>query len=193
MCNNKFFVIEGIDGTGKSTVLPLLAEKLGAVAIEMPNGIWRKYRHVVENAHPTIRFFYYVLSNQFASLSIRKMLRKSHVVCARFAYSTKAHHIIYGCRISKFFPLWLVANKQPTLVYYLTVSQQERERRLFNRKKNNAKDLDSEALEKVNKAFQSLPGMINVDTTNLNAEEVSNTIFLDITSRLGIGRVAKND
>lgn len=180
MCNNLLFVIEGIDGVGKSTVLHILAKKLDAIAIEMPNGIWLKYRHLVENTHPTIRFFYYVLANQFASFDIRKLLRKKPVICDRFIYSTKAHHIIYGCRISRFFPLQLIANKQPDLVYYLTVSQRERERRISGRKKNNKKDFDSKTLEKVDKVFRSLPGMIEIDTTNLNAEEVSDAILLTI-------------
>ena len=186
MCNNYLFVIEGVDGVGKSTVLHLLAKKLDAIAIEMPDGVWRKYRHIVEDANPTIRFLYYVLANQFASFSIRKFLRKKHVICGRFIHSTKAHHIIYGCHISRFFPLWLIANKQPDFVYYLTASKQEREMRISERKKNNIKDLDSKTLEKIDKVFRSLPCMIKIDTTHLNAEEVSNVIFLDIKRKISM-------
>ena len=184
MSNKKLFVvIEGVDGAGKSSVLNLVVKKINATSIETPSGLMRKYRHLVENAHPTIRFLYYVLANHIQSFSIRKLLRENSVICSRFAHSTKAHHAIYGCFIARHAPLWILANQKPDLIFYLMVQREEREKRIYNRKNNNAKDLDSAALEKVDKTFRALPGMIHIDTTYLSADEVSDKIIRHINAR----------
>ncbi len=67
MSPNLFLVIEGIDGVGKSTIVELLADKLGAHSLETPCGVMRKYRKLVESSHPTVRFLYYVIANYFGS------------------------------------------------------------------------------------------------------------------------------
>lgn len=182
---NKFFVvIEGVDGSGKSSVTNFLAEKIGATVTKTPTGLWRKYRNLVENTHPTLRFIYYTLANYDAGMRIRRSLKKSHVICDRYAHSTKAHHIVYGCRIARLLPLWSIASRQPDLVYYLTAEKKEREKRISKREENNKKDLDSEALERVHEVFQNLPGIIKINTTHLSIAEVSSIILQDIRNKL---------
>lgn len=174
-----------MDGSGKSTIAKKVSEKLKGTIIKTPTGIWSKYRHLVENAHPSIRFLYYTIANHAACLHIRQQLKKTHVVCDRFWHSTKAHHIVYGCRIAYFAPLWMLGNKRPDLVYYLSVSSLERERRILNRPGNKEKDIDSRSLKKAHRIFRKLPGIIEIDTTLLNEEEVVNIIIEDINNRFG--------
>jgi thymidylate kinase len=156
---------------------------LAAEAIEMPLGIWRKYRHIVENMHPSIRFIWYLLANHFGAFEVRRMLKKNNVLSARYIHSTKAHHIVYGCPIARLIPLRFITTLQPDLVYYLTVSQTERERRISNRKNNTVKDKDSKALFEVDRVFRTLHGLIEIDTTHLNEEDVAEIIFQDIKKR----------
>ena len=181
-----FIVVEGVDGVGKSTIVKKVANSLGARAIATPGGIWRKYRSLVENAHPTIRFLYYVISNHFSSFVIRRMLKESHVICDRFSHSTKAHHVAYGSRIARYYPLALMANCQPDLVYYLSVSSEEREIRIKNRPGNAQKDLDSSALKRVHRIFRLLPGMTEIDTTHLDEDKVTSLIYRDIKNKKAV-------
>ncbi|MDP2709153.1 MAG: dTMP kinase [bacterium] len=183
MSPNLFIVIEGVDGSGKSTVAKIVAEKLGAQVIETPQGWWRKYRYLVENSHPTIRFLYYTVANHFSSISIRSILKRNSVVCSRFIHSTKAHHIVYGCKLAYWLPLNMLANKKPDLVYYLYVNQVERERRINQRATNTEKDRESKTLKKVHRIFCKLPGLTRIDTSGISEQEVANIICDDIDSK----------
>jgi thymidylate kinase len=185
MSNNIFIVIEGVDGSGKSTVAKKVSEKINGLMVKTPTGIWNKYRHLVENVHPTIRFIYYAMANHFACLHIRRELKKANVVCDRFWHSTKAHHMAYGCKVAYHLPLWILGNKSPDLVYYLSVSTSERERRVRNRLDNKAKDLDSKSLRKTHGIFLKLPHLIKINTTFLSEENVIDAIVNDIAKRIG--------
>lgn len=186
MSGKLFITIEGVDGSGKSTIVSMLSDKLGATAIESPMGLYRKYRWIVEDRHPTIRFIYYLLANIFNSFKIKKLLKKDHIVCGRFIHSTKAHHMIYGCTLARIIPIsfLFLLSKKPSATYYLSVDTPEREKRISNRN-NNKKDLDSQSLEKVHTAFKGMPGMIEIDTTSISQEDVANIILKDISSRFG--------
>ena len=177
-----FIVIEGIDGTGKTSVCKSLSEKLGAVNYKTPSGRWQKYRSVVEDRHPFIRFIYYLLSTVCSSLEISKLLRRNSVVCDRYIHSTWCHHIVYGCRFLKSIPVSRLPVKKPDLIYYLTVTSSEREKRINMRKGNNLKDKDSESLLKVHKYFSRIKDMRRVDTTHRDVTEVVDLIFRDAAS-----------
>ena len=162
-----FIVIEGVDGSGKTTVGQLLAERLDAVFFQTPSGWWRQKRSIVEEAPAPIRFIYYLLATIYASIQIKKALKQRALVCDRYLYSTWAHHIANGCRFLRRIPPGLVPVVKPDHTIYLTVNPFQREQRIQTRPDNTASDLDSTTMKSVNHEFTKLPGMIHIDTTHL--------------------------
>ncbi len=178
--NNFFIVLEGVDGSGKTSASKMLAEKTGAVFYQTPSGFWRKHRHRVENAPVFFRFIFYLLATIHASFEISRILKNKSVICDRYIHSTWAYHIVYGCNFLKYVPLYLLPIKKPDKVYHLMVSRTEREKRISNRKHNVQRDLDSDSLETVHSNLVQLPNLIPVDTNGLSQEQVAHFIFKNL-------------
>ena len=84
---NKFLVIEGVDGAGKTSIAQALVKSVGVRYFKTPGehyGGIRKY--VDESASPAAKFFYYISSVLNASDQISKALQTSHVVCDRYLW-----------------------------------------------------------------------------------------------------------
>lgn len=177
-----FIVIEGIDGSGKTTIGRKLANRLGAVFYQTPSGVWRKYRNIVEGKPPIIRCIYYLFATIASSFEISAMLRYNSVVCDRYIYSTWAYHLGYGCNCLKVVPFYRLPITKPNKTYYLQVDNSERERRIRFRNNNTYRDMDSVSLDSINNIFMSMGNLVCVDTTGLCEDDVVELLITQVKS-----------
>ncbi len=93
--------IDGVDGTGKSTLIKLLSENLvdlDIVRVETSNrkDMMPEIRSFLnENLkdHVVARFVYFSLADLFASNEAKEYAKSGkNVILDRFVYSTEAHH-----------------------------------------------------------------------------------------------------
>lgn len=171
-----FIVMEGVDGSGKTTIGKRLAEMIGASFCQTPMGFWRRNRAIVENGKPFLRFLFYLVATIHSSIVISKVLKKDSVVCDRYIHSTLAHHIVYWNKLvekisPKVFPI-----KKPHFVFYLYSRGDVRDQRVSQRRTNKPKDLDSQSLQKVHEAFLGFKDVIPIDTSDMFVEDVVNLI-----------------
>ncbi len=167
-------MLEGVDGSGKTTAAKDLANTLNAVYYQTPKGLWRKYRQLAEGKGVLIRFLYYLLATIFSSWEIFYLirLRKKTVICDRYILSTWANHQIRGCRFLQYLSPRLVPIIRPDKTFFLHVSTEEREVRIGSRLANDVSDSDSLLLEKVQSLMMSYPEMHIIGTSDRTPREV---------------------
>ena len=93
--NSQFIVIEGLDATGKSTLAPKLAHRLGATLLQCPPKLEAQdlspdLRGHFDNRPPNQRRAYYRAANLIASELAEVALEIGHVVMDRYWTSTVA-------------------------------------------------------------------------------------------------------
>ena len=93
-----FIVVEGLDGTGKSTVTELVAERIGGMRVATPMephaSIRPEYKEVTFS--PRDSFDFYLDSVRFASKQVAITCQVMSVVCDRYVASTYAYHTGMG-------------------------------------------------------------------------------------------------
>ena len=93
---NQFIVLEGSDGSGKTTVGKLLAESMGAEYMKTPGEEYKASRlYIDSNAHPDARLLFYLSSVVDASNKIAQILPEKPVVCDRYVWSSLIPHSVY--------------------------------------------------------------------------------------------------
>mgnify|MGYP000924437420 CR=1 FL=1 len=174
---NIFIVLEGVDGSGKTTVGKALAQKMDACFCQTPMGLWRKKRAIVENKNSFFRFLFYVVATIHSSIIISRILKNDSVVCDRYIHSTLAHHVVYWNKLvgrlsPNVFPI-----KRPHFVFYLYSRVEIRDQRTLQRESNKPKDLDSKSLQQVHEAFLGFTEILPIDTSDISVNEVVNLII----------------
>jgi thymidylate kinase len=86
---NKFLVIEGCNGVGKSTIVEYLIARVGASTFHYPPEFvnFRREVHLDESVAPLPRLAYYLAATMHLSDLVRAQLTQSHVVCDRYLAS----------------------------------------------------------------------------------------------------------
>lgn len=172
-----FASIDGVDGTGKTTVAKLLSIDGSFRYYKSPGGPFTQLRKEVDiHATPLERYCFYRLAMQFDSAQINRLLETNSVVCDRYIASTAAYHIAMDDRIR------VIHNNEgllnPHFAFLLGTRSEVRDKRILERVKvlSDIKlEKDSALLDSVAEIFLSF-GLIYIDTSDITAKEVATII-----------------
>lgn len=134
-------VIEGLDATGKTTLTEALRESLNATLLKSPPQCLAPFRQRFDSEPPLIRRAFYALGNYITAAHIGNESLRAPVIVDRYWHSTAAYAIAtaVGGRVENLpkpgseLYQWPEDLFQPNLVLLLTVSPEERLRRLRDR------------------------------------------------------------
>ena len=198
--NGKFIVIEGLDATGKSTLVSRLVEHLNATLLKCPPRLEAPelsdtdLRSHFDNRPPVQRRAYYRVANFIASEQAEVALQSHHVVMDRYWTSTVAFAALdedsnlnqewQGC-----YPPEL---REPDIVILLTVDEENRTKRMRGRgepitaeEENLADDVaHREAVLQTYRTFKP----IEIDTSHLNPDAVLEAVLAEL-QRAGVCEV----
>jgi thymidylate kinase len=171
----RFESLEGLRGTGKSTVTPLLAAARRAVIVPtVPDFYQPLRREIDERVGVDSRLCFYLSALLTAAEQIRRYLDDGSpvVVESYFARCLTTHQSL-GARIGISLPTDL---PQP-ITYLLVCSEHERRRRLAGREKPISRwdTLGEEATERITNAYTKFPTHL-VDTTGATPHQVVRAI-----------------
>lgn len=185
-----FIVIEGLDGSGKSTVAQGLAKTLNGIYYKTPPEEYAPIRFQVDNCgNRDAQLYYYLSSIFFASTQIQQLLnQRKIVVCDRYYHTTI---ITYKDVLEDTFPdikdnlFNLIKRFQtPDFVFLLTASKEVRAKRMQKRQLISADDLESlddEIIEQTILNYQRF-NLIEISTDNLSKEVVISKIIQKLGS-----------
>ncbi len=180
---NIFVVIDGVDGSGKTSACKFIEKELGFCYYKSPGGI---FAELSKRLNPSIgaidkyEFFYRATQND--SIIIKEQLKTSSVICDRFYPSTYSYHVAMNHDIDAIYrKSGQIGILQPDFIFILTANFEIRNKRIVERAKNsNIKEnisLDHlNYLNNVDKVFQSL-GFPIIDTSNLTVKMVAQNII----------------
>jgi len=89
----KFILLEGGDGTGKSSCALEIAKTINGVYYKTPPPIFDSLRQAIEDTEDyNLRFYYFLTGVIYSSREITELLKTTHVVCDRYLYTTIVCH-----------------------------------------------------------------------------------------------------
>lgn len=185
----KFIVIEGLDATGKSTLVDALAKSLDATLLgcpprlEAPKFIGGDLRPHFDNRPATQRRAYYRAANLIASEQAEVALQTGHVVMDRYWTSTVAFAALdndsdIDQEWQSRYPPEL---RKPDAVILLTVDEQNRAKRMRKRGESVTTEernlaVDAARRERVLQVYRTFDP-IEIDTSFLTPEAVLETVL----------------
>lgn len=183
---NKFIVLEGIDGSGKTTVCQKLCKKINAEMYKTPPFPFSDLRDSVDKCvNIKSRFYFYLSSVIHASSEIVELLKHKYVACDRYILSTLCYHRA----ADSFFKSFDENNLdilQPDFTFYLEADYDVRMRRIAYRENLENADAvysdlhDKKFQEKVELEFSRYKNLIWINTNSISPEDVADKIFKKI-------------
>ncbi|MFF5280090.1 hypothetical protein [Streptomyces sp. NPDC013171] len=180
-----FEALEGLRGSGKSIVAPLLAAARGAVLVPTVPLFYQSLRRQVDLRESVeARLCFYLSALFTAAEEIRDHLAAgTPVVVESYFARCLANHHAFGARLGVTLPPDL---PQPT-TYHLLCTEDERQRRLAQRIKPMSRwdALSEEATGRISTAYNQFP-MHRIDTTSRSPEQIVQMILT--TTQEGLHR-----
>ncbi|MEV1019771.1 hypothetical protein [Streptomyces sp. NPDC050264] len=171
-----FESLEGLRGTGKSTLAPMLAAARGAVLVPtVPLTHQALRREVDRMANAEARMCFYLSALFTAADQIQRYLSAgTPVVVESYFARCLANHRAFGADLSVALPTDL----PHPVTYYLVCEEGERRDRLARREKPVSRwdALAEIAADQITDAYTSFQ-MHHVDTTGLNPDEVLQAVL----------------
>ena len=178
MRKHKLIVLEGCDGSGKSSVAQLLAKEIGGVYVKTPSKILWDIREKVEETKDWNTIFYFYLTGTLvASHEISEILKTSHVVCDRYFYSTIAYHRCLGVKIPNGVEDLFIS---PDFSFCLFANKEEIKKRLATRTALGPHDLNFDLNDRVFQEFVKFQ-LEFFDTSYLSVDESVQKILQKIS------------
>lgn len=177
-----FVTIEGIDGAGKSTIVRMLAARLGAVSIKTPDERFSHERHIVERQGTTEeKYAFYLRSLEAQQAEINALREKAPVICDRYIHSTIAYQWPDAeplpADIAECFP----SLARPDRSILLTVSSEVSRERIALRESQTGvvslTDHNLTLLDKARRRFLAMPDLVQIDTNHRMPEQVCDLIL----------------
>ncbi|GAA2613917.1 AAA family ATPase [Actinomadura fulvescens] len=171
----RFIVLEGLSCTGKSTIAPLLAERLGAVQLDTLVPDYEPVRrHIDATGSVPERLHFWLMANYAISRKVRDLLASGwSVVIESYFHRTLATHGALGVQDLPTID-WSEAQR-PDAAVQLTVSEEQRRRRYQERDLHNGVSLWSRRIEanveQVRRIYLSF-GLTAFDTDGLGPMQV---------------------
>ena len=157
---NLFIVLEGLDGSGKTTISKILSCELNALYVQTPFGYYDQIRKLVDaRADVTEHFLFYLATVRYASEEIKKMLKQQSVICDRYVYSTVAYHHALGLTLE--IDINQINLLIPDYAFFLEISANTQTERLIKNGTNKTEADDwiirQGVFQKLNQEFKKLP------------------------------------
>jgi len=175
-----FIVIEGLDGTGKSTIAQHLSKELRGFNYKTPPAPFNLFRNIIDKSQNTVtRFLYYLDSVLYASFEIEKLLEKNHVICDRYYISTLAYHYAIDPELRHYrFERVLDRVIKPDFTFFLKANYHTRIQRMCQRENCDSQMILSDQLnhyeltQKIENEFNKFTEMITFDTQTLSPQNI---------------------
>jgi len=180
-----FIVVEGIDGSGKSTLCNFISKNFGYLKLKSPEGIFGLAGKNFNTNSVSIqeRFSFYAGSNINSSMKISKLLSQGKkIVIDRYFYSTIVYHEVASPGVTQQVIPIFENLLQPDLIFYLNTNLQTIQNRLKNRKKtrNDKKYLTLENHSKIDIEYRKVLGSKFVEVNNDLELEVMQSFVTNI-------------
>jgi len=187
-----FIVVEGLDGTGKSTMTQNLGKFLGAEILGTPPASIKHIRKYFDVFPELCRRSFYAYGNYVAAEEIIQILQSRPVVLDRYYHSTTAYAIAKdsGFGIEKHLPSkgnplysWPNDLLRPSAVVFLTTEEKERDERMNIRDERTEEEnelRDSQMFRKrIMEAYRRINlkgGWVEVDTGGTQEESLQKAV-----------------
>ena len=181
-----FVVFEGADGSGKSTVAELVANRVHGKYLKSPPPPFSELKQkMLETATPVARFVYFIAANIEVTRIVNETLRNKNAIVDRYLWSTFAYHAaIENVNPESMRPIWSALSSElrlPDVVVFLTVERRSQLERLSDRSDDalQVRLLKSNQFQRrIAQAYRLTKSMwpvpwIEIDTSDKSAEAVA--------------------
>lgn len=174
---NLFIVLEGLDGSGKSTIAKMLRHRLQGKLYQTPSGYYRKIKKLVDNNLDVVEHLFFCLASiRYASAEIKKLLRVKTVICDRYIYSTLAYHKVLGANIN--IDIETLKLLMPDIVFYLEISEKTQRDRILKKLDKTFADtwiMRQNVFDQLDREFKKFP--VHIINAEVGPEEIVNQIL----------------